>query len=217
MRKLCNYSLGFLVLQVVFGICIARGQDRESPGVKGRHEFCSPDGTLVGTVVSLKQKIYGLDPSRIEIRDNKGHLVAIRNHSMAPNQGLTVVQAAWTKDSRFFVYKTVQSGGHEPINDPSFFYSREKHRFYILNSSLSALGGGNGWIDGGFKLRSPSKVDIIADCYGESREGLSIRINPKDPEGDRFVEIDLKWLETRLTKKDASTDGEDRKCRVSEK
>src|SRR5258708_3676744 len=114
----------------------------KSPPLRGetvlsRHEHRSPDRTLVGTVVSLKQLgPYGDPPSRVEIYSAGGRLLAYRDHSGYPEQGYSVRKAAWTADSRFFVYQVSNSGGHSPWQNPIYFYSRKRHRFYSLDRAL---------------------------------------------------------------------------------
>jgi len=129
---------------------------------------------------------------------------------MYPNQGLTVANAGWTKDSRFFVYLTTQSGGHSPWHHPVFLYSRKKHRFYSLDNALAALGHeGDGCVTGELKLHGTCTLVTTASYQGGNFIGLHIA-NPKRSDWDRQVTINLGWLEKRLTQSMVSSDRKDR-------
>lgn len=121
-RSLPAALFGIFTFLVAFCPPGARGQNLAAAGAaKARQVFRSPDGAFTAEVISVKQRrSYGINPSRIEIRNRKGRLVAERDHSMYPSQGLTVAEAAWTKDARFFVYQTEESGGHSPWHKPTF-------------------------------------------------------------------------------------------------
>jgi hypothetical protein len=97
----------------------------------------APEGSLIATVVFLKQRYYGDPPSRIEIRRKNGHILAQKDYSSYRGQGYTVRKAAWTADGRFFVYLMDSSGGHGPWHRPISFYSRKRHRFYSLDSAIA--------------------------------------------------------------------------------
>ncbi len=177
--------------------------------------YRSPDGALTAKVVSVRQTLsYGGNPSQIVIRDRTGHRIASRDHSMYPNQGLTVGQAAWTHDGRFFVYQTEQSGGHSPWHHPTFFYSRKNGHFYSLDAALQGLGSGDGAITEPLKLISPATVATTGRYYGKETVGLHMFIDPKNPDGERKLQINLRWLEAHLAQSALSTDAADRKARA---
>jgi hypothetical protein len=149
---------------------------QRAPKILGHTAYRSPDRTLFATVVSLEQlQSYGDHPSRVEICNSGGRLVASKDHSLSGgrDQGFTVKAAAWTPDSRFFVYQVYNSGGHSPWHSPVFFYSRKRNRFYSLDRALEAVGG-DGTITGGIKLRRPSTLLTRTRYDGKSQKGLRV-------------------------------------------
>jgi hypothetical protein len=164
---------------------------QRAPKVLGHTTYRSPDRTLVATIVSQKQRYYGHEPSRVEIRTADGHLLASRDHSGDIDEGFTIKKAAWTADSWFFVYQVFNSGGHSPWHDPMFFYSRKRHRFYSLDKAIGGI------ITGDLELRPPCTVVTKGQDFGKSRKGLRVRaLNVVE----RSVEIDLRLLEPRLSR-----------------
>src|SRR5258708_4064772 len=67
--------------------------------------------------------------SRVEIQNSDGRALCTEDYSSADGEhGLAVTEDRWTPDSRFFVYSTSSSGGHQPYHAPTFFYSRRHNR-----------------------------------------------------------------------------------------
>jgi hypothetical protein len=86
----------------------------------------SPDRTLkaVITLVGPERK-----EGRVEIQRNDGNTLCTQDYSSADGEhGLVVTEEMWTPDSRFFVYSTSSSGGHQPYHSPIYFYSRRSNR-----------------------------------------------------------------------------------------
>jgi hypothetical protein len=166
--------------------------------IVSRKGYRSPDRTLIANVVFLKQRIYGDPPSRVEIHRANRRLLAQTDYSSSDGQGFTIRKAAWTADSRFFVYIAESSGGHGPWHHPIFFYSRKRHRFYSLDRALAALRHGDGAITGYLELRSPCTVVTKGRYDGKSKAGLHTSIEAGDASGDKVLEIDLSRLEPRL-------------------
>ena len=188
---------------ILTSVMVSAQAARRAPKVLGHTAHRSPDRTLVATVVTLKQQhSYGDNPSRVEIRNAAGRLVASKDHSLTGgrDQGFTVEEAAWTPDSRFFVYQVYNSGGHSPWHSPIFFYSRKRSRFYSLDRALEALGHGPGTITGGMELHRPSILLTKGRYYGKSRKGLRTSIESKDHSEEQLLALDLRWLEPRLTR-----------------
>ena len=63
--------------------------------------------------------------SRVEIQKSDGTPLCVQNYSSPDGEhGLGVTENRWTTDSRFFVYSTSSSGGHQPYHARTFFYDR---------------------------------------------------------------------------------------------
>jgi len=173
--------------------------NHQVPKILGRRVYRSPNRTLMAAVVSLQQlHSYGDSPSRVEIRGAGRRLLAVKDHSELSGQGYTVEKAAWTADSRFFVYIVTNSGGHSPWHHPMFFYSRKRHHIYSLDDALRSLGHGDGSITGGMELRSPSTVLTHGRYHGKSRPWLRTTGTPSDGSEEPVLSIDLRWIEGHL-------------------
>jgi|WetSurMetagenome_2_1015567.scaffolds.fasta_scaffold02436_2 hypothetical protein len=73
-----------------------------SDEVKG---YPSPDGRFVAQVVRLPSAPYGSGENRIVLRSNKGRIVCSKDFSSEDGEhGYGVEKAAWTPDSKFFVF-----------------------------------------------------------------------------------------------------------------
>lgn len=172
--------------------------------------FRSPDRSLVAKVTALKQlHKYGGNPSAIQIINGYGHVLARRDHSIFPNQGLIVCKAGWTKDSRFFVYETSEAGGHSPWHSPTFFYSRKKHRFYSLDAALQAFGDPGAVVIGGVSYLSKSNVSLHARYAAPVVKGMQVVAKSSDDSGECTLRINLRRLEPRLSNSSISSDEKD--------
>jgi hypothetical protein len=102
--------------------------------------FPSPRGGLVATLIPVGRKGFENRESRIEIRRAKGKLIQQRSFaSIDGNHGRSIDHAEWTPDGEFFVFNTSSSGGHQPWNDVTYFYSRVRNRFYSLDTFIGPV------------------------------------------------------------------------------
>jgi hypothetical protein len=86
------------------------------------HEYFSPDGRLKALVIPLPKAPYGSGESRIELRSTDGTLLFSKSYASEDGEhGYGVEHAAWTPDSRFFVYSLSSSGGHQARHFPTDF------------------------------------------------------------------------------------------------
>jgi hypothetical protein len=95
-------------------------------------EFSSPDGALRAVVTATGPG----DESRVEILANGRRLLRKSFTSADGSHGYAVAHAAWTPDSRFFVFSLTSSGGHQPWLFPTYAYSRRNHRLASLESRI---------------------------------------------------------------------------------
>ncbi|MGD1026926.1 hypothetical protein [Candidatus Binatus soli] len=116
-----------LVLQIlVFGSY--RSARAEAPG----QVIASPDGALRALIIPLHNN-GGFEESRVEIHGTGDKLLCTKDDSSNEGEhGLKVEKGRWTPDSRFFVYNTTSSGGHQAWHSPTFFYSRANNRIRNL-------------------------------------------------------------------------------------
>jgi hypothetical protein len=86
-------------------------------------EYKAPDGRAVAIVQPAPRS--ATEESQLEIRDAAGAELARKSFASPDgSHGLSIVRAAWSPDSQFFVFITTSSGGHQPWHSPTFAYSR---------------------------------------------------------------------------------------------
>jgi hypothetical protein len=114
----------------------------------------SPDHQLRACIVEVGKFPSPLNESRVDIRDTSGKVVGSRSFgSPKGDQGRSVVHSAWTPDSNFFVFSTQSSGGHSPWHWNTYFYSRKKNKFALLDDTIGAV------IKPNFKVKAPDIVE----------------------------------------------------------
>src|SRR5258708_7453017 len=133
-------------------------------GPKNRvKQFVSPDKTLLANVLTAEWK-NGTE-SKIEFRKVKGKLLGGKSFlSRDHEHGLGVIKAEWTLDSKFFVFSTIASGGHQPGHFPTFFYSRLDTSIHLLDKFV------------GIWITSPDFVLLFPDS-------VSLTVRDKMPDG----------------------------------
>jgi len=132
-----------IVIIVMYGSICVRAQSRSFP---------SPGGDLIVRVIPAGKKGFENRENRIEIRRANGRLIRQRSFaSIDGNHGRSIDHAAWTPDRQFFVFNTSSSGGHQPWNEATYFYSRGRNRFDSLDSFL-------GPVTSDFMLRERSTI-----------------------------------------------------------
>jgi len=88
----------------------------------------SPDGNFTARLTQVGQK--GCGESRIEILNANSRVVSVDSFTSGDGEhGLVVENAAWTKNSAFFVFSGYSSGGHQANNFSVLFYSRTANKF----------------------------------------------------------------------------------------
>jgi hypothetical protein len=79
-----------------------------------RKEYLSPDGKYRAYVIPLPKAPYGSGESKVEIKAKSGKTLCFQSYGSEDGEhGFGVESAAWTFDSRFFVYSMSSSGGHQ--------------------------------------------------------------------------------------------------------
>lgn len=89
----------------------------------------SPDHAMIAVVTSPNPKDC---EATIEIRSKGRDLARVAYTSPDHEHGGCVHKAAWTADSKFFVFNIESSGGHQPWHMPIMFFSRERGRVISL-------------------------------------------------------------------------------------
>jgi hypothetical protein len=112
-------------------------------------DYWSPDKMLYAHLVWIGE----WKESRVEIRTSLNGLLCEKDYSSSDGQhGLVLSQGAWSPDSQFFVFSTWSSGGHQPWQSPTFFYSRQDNLIHGFSEYLSPVAYPE------FSLKSPDFV-----------------------------------------------------------
>src|SRR5215472_16096339 len=139
------------IVVLVFGVLAIT-----SPVAKKTHRYVSPDGTASVSVIPVGKKGLEQSESLIEFRTAEGKLLCGLNYSSSDGEhGFGVVTAAWTPDSRYFVFSLTSSGGHQAWHAPTQFYSSKTGAIRTLDDYLDGAGISNP----DFTLRSPNIVN----------------------------------------------------------
>jgi hypothetical protein len=126
-----------LSLAVLSIASFAQAREATQPQMQPRGEYLSPDGALVARVMPVGKSGRDWAETRIEIRTRGGRLLRFVSFESADTEhGEGVEHAAWTPDSKFFVFNTSSSGGHMPWHGPAYFYGKRENRFRRLDDYI---------------------------------------------------------------------------------
>jgi hypothetical protein len=154
-----------LLAAIVLNSCATQARQ---PGNFGCQGTDSPDHQLRACVVEVGKFPPPLNESRVDIRDTSGKVVASRSFgSPKGDQGRSVVHSAWTPDSNFFVFSTLSSGGHSPWHWNTYFYSRKKNSFALLDDTIGPV------IKPNFAVKAPDVVE--ATVQGTASDPTDIK------------------------------------------
>lgn len=143
-----RFPLLILVLLLFFATCAARAQEIQ--------KFESPDDSLRAEIQSVRKSASGAAESKIEILSKEGKKVwAVKYTSRDGEHGFSVVKAAWTADSQYFVYSLASSGTHPPGRSPTFFYDRKADRVRSFDAEVGVVA------DADFTLSPPDIVEAL--------------------------------------------------------
>jgi hypothetical protein len=146
------------VLLMGLGVACYAGQ------IKGR--FVSPDAKSVAIVESVKGE------SKVEIEQGDTAIAQASYASESGNNGQAIETVGWSPDSRYFVYGTYSSGGHQSWSVPIYFYDATEKAMHCLDEFLPPTA------DTAFTLSAPDKltVTIWTPCGKEDGDGLQLPI-----------------------------------------
>jgi hypothetical protein len=115
----------------------------------------SPDGKFSAHITISQNSTTGPPEFKTEIRDSDGQVSATSDYtSENGEQGLSLVHAAWTPDSQFFIFTTYSSGGHMAWQYPTLFFDRRDKKIHDFNEFLPPIA------EGTFKLKAPDIITI---------------------------------------------------------
>ena len=120
--------------------------------------YTSPDKAVVAKI-NFRKALDATPESMIEISSASGKLLMRKAYTSADGEhGYGVTEAAWTPDSRFFVYSLESSGGHQAWHSPIDFFNRSTSKVENLDNKLN-----DAVMNPHFILIAPDKVTV--DLY----------------------------------------------------
>jgi len=167
--KICLAAFGMLAI-----IAAAR-----SPTIEQRmRQYISPDGSVRVEVSSVGKEPGLADyESRIKFRTKDGKISCTLDFSSEDSDhGYGVVKAAWTRDSQYFVFSLVSSGGHSPMHVPTQFLSLKDGTVRSLDDYFAAgvVASPN------FKIIAPHTVKVeVAGTDGKAWDAFVKLSSPR--------------------------------------
>ncbi len=107
--------------------------------LKQTKEYRSPDGKYLAVVIPYPKTPHGSGESKIEIH-SKDTIVSSASYSSGDGEhGFIVDRAAWSPDSKFFVYTMYSSGGHQSWHFPTYFVSVGDFKTRYLDDYIGSI------------------------------------------------------------------------------
>lgn len=132
--------------------------------------YRSPDGSWT-TSITARPNHEGSHEGTIKIY-RRGRLSIQRSFVSADgNHGQNIEHAAWTPDSRFFVFSTSSSGGHSPWHHWTFVWSRRDNNIHNLDDAYSPT------MTEDFRLKSPNILTTRFQDQKEEGRVFTVRLS----------------------------------------
>ena len=144
-----------LLYGLAFLFSVAGSVPQGNAACVGTAKIKSPDGQLIARIAQTGRT--GCGESRVEIANKSGQIVASGDYrSSDGSHGFGIEEAAWTADSRFFVFSMSSSGGHQADRFPIFVFLRQENRLISLSRNLQGDA-----ISPDFKIVPPHEIDVF--------------------------------------------------------
>ena len=119
------------------------------------HEYTNANDEKAVVVSVGKLSVDRGTESEIEFYSRNGRRLCTLNYASKDGEhGFGVVKAAWTPDSRYFVFSLTSSGGHQSWHAPTLFYNAKSQAIFSLDEYVT----GAGISKGDFTLMAPNTV-----------------------------------------------------------
>lgn len=151
----------------------------------------SPDKGATAKVTLLNESHEGL----IEFFGADGKLLRKEAYSSPDMEhGSVIDQCAWTPDSKFFVFSTYSSGGHQSWSFPTLFYDRVSNKVLNLDDLIGPI------TDPDFTVAPPA----ILHSYGRMIPGAAVhvikQVEANQPDVEFTVDLNLLSKSTNPSK-----------------
>lgn len=154
--------------------------------------YPAPDGTAQVVVVAKSQLPSGGLENQVEFYFADGRRqCALDYSSYDGDHGFSVAKAAWTPDSKYFVYSLTSSGGHQAWHAPTQFFKKSSGLILTLDDYLD----GAGITTPDFQLEAPNVLKTRIQLEEETDitvrlDALRITSRSKRPGKPFFVACD---------------------------
>lgn len=119
-------------------------------------EYLSPDSKYRAYIISLPKSPEGSVESKVVIRAKNNKILCSKSYGSEDGEhGFGVEKAAWTPDSKFFVYSLSSSGGHQSWHFPTDFISVKDFKVRNLDNYVGPI------TDQSFILKGPDTIEIV--------------------------------------------------------
>lgn len=138
------------LLAVFFFTCLAHSAEQE--------RYLSPDGRYQAFISALPDIQSG--ESMVVIKTKKGKTICSKSYGSEDGEhGYSVVHAAWTPNSFFFVYSLASSGGHQPWHTPIYYVSVRDSKIRNLDDYIGAV------TQSEFELSEPDTIKAVGASW----------------------------------------------------
>src|SRR2546426_11481020 len=162
-----NISLILLIVSLFLFWSVALAKE-----AKERQEYTSPDGRYRAVVIPLPKAPYGSGESKIEIRTTKDAVLCSESYGSEDGvHGFGVEHAAWTSDSKFFVYSMSSSGGHQAWHFPTYFIAASDFKIRSLDNYLGLI------TDPAFELIEPDIIHVVGHSLDALEKEADFRVS----------------------------------------
>lgn len=135
-------------------------------------EIISPDKKYKVVVEPFLFNKSSAEENYIKIYGSNNKVIAEKDfRSKTKKHGYIIQQIQWTPDSKFLIFSGYSSGGHQPWNSPTYFFSTSNQKFYSLDSIIGPV------LDAEFEINSASRIKIFykeKNTYKEKNELIDL-------------------------------------------
>ncbi len=141
-------------------------------------DYISPDKTLIARVTVIGKPGTPTYESRVEIlRRGDGRILCDQRYvPPARPYALSILDARWTPDSKFFIFSSHAVGTDDPTHYPTFYFSRKDTAIYDVDPAAGV------WVtDPHFRIVDPDRLEVSIRRDSLAPQSLKRSINLSNP------------------------------------
>jgi hypothetical protein len=136
-------------------------------GAEEARDYLSNDMNFCARIAAVRKLPKQSLESKIQFLDQRGKVLLERDYSSQSGEhGLVIEQASWTPDSKYFVFSTSSSGGHQPWQSLLFVYRCSDNVLLDVQDFLPPVVYSN------FTLSEPDFITLIIWTPFEAPKGI---------------------------------------------